>query len=233
MRTRVIDWRIVGLSLATVGLAILLWHSPLLLPIKLFVVLLHELGHAAAALLTGGSVERLVVTADEGGLAFTRGGNRFLIASAGYLGSLVAGVALMWLARAPDGLRRGALYALALVLLVATLATVRDPFTLLFVTVVCVVVLALARGGGPWLRQGVLWVIGSFSALYAVIDIGSDILRQGPFAGIPFLGGATFRNDAELLAAETFIPAFVWGLFWISLALAFYLWNLFQLVTRR
>ena len=34
----------------------LLWDTPLMYPIKIFVVMLHELGHALAAPLTGGQV---------------------------------------------------------------------------------------------------------------------------------------------------------------------------------
>ncbi|MCB0077041.1 MAG: M50 family metallopeptidase [Anaerolineales bacterium] len=230
---RSIDWRIVLASIVTIGVALLFWGSPFLLPLKLFVVLLHEMSHALAAWLTGGAVERLIVTADEGGLAFTRGGNRFLISSAGYLGSLIWGVVLMQLSLARPARRRVALRMLALLLALAVILSVRDPFTLAMVGATVAAALLLARYGPPRWQQIVLWLIGSFSALYAIIDIGTDILSRGPLAGVPFFGTVTFQNDAEILAAETFVPAFVWGLLWITLALAVYLWNLRQLATRR
>ncbi|MDQ4077617.1 MAG: M50 family metallopeptidase [Chloroflexota bacterium] len=225
---------IVAISIATVVAALVFWDSPLLLPLKLFVVLLHEISHGLAALLTGGQVEQLVLTRDEGGLAFTRGGNRFLILSAGYLGSALWGVVFMWLAWATPSIRRTALRLTAIALAIVALLYVRNLFGLAYVVTAALVLLALGRHGSARLQMAVLWLIGSFSCLYAVIDIGSDILLGGPLAGIPFLGGgAAASNDAELLARITFIPAFLWGLLWSAIAIALYLFSVFTLALGR
>jgi hypothetical protein len=48
------------------------WDTPLVYPIKIFVVFLHELGHALAALLTGGQVVSIQIFPDESGLTTTR-----------------------------------------------------------------------------------------------------------------------------------------------------------------
>src|SRR6185436_20527163 len=62
------------------------------------VVFFHELSHAAAAVLTGGSVEEVQVVAGEGGMCVTRGGSPIVIWQAGYLGSVLWGGALLVLA---------------------------------------------------------------------------------------------------------------------------------------
>ncbi|MEC7227653.1 MAG: M50 family metallopeptidase, partial [Candidatus Latescibacterota bacterium] len=40
----------------SVTLALLFWETPLIKPFRFFVVLVHEVNHAGAALLTGGQV---------------------------------------------------------------------------------------------------------------------------------------------------------------------------------
>ena len=64
-------------------------------PLKILVVFFHELAHGAAAVLTGGEIVLITLSPDQGGTAVTRGGSRTLILTAGYLGSLLIGVALL------------------------------------------------------------------------------------------------------------------------------------------
>lgn len=223
---------IVALSIATVLLALFFWNTPLLLPVKLFVVLLHEISHGVAALLTGGSVERLVVSHDEGGLAFTRGGSRFLILSAGYLGSALWGALFMRLAWAAPRRRRLLVQGSALLLLGIALFYGRDLFTLAYLALAAGALWLIGWRGGPRIQMATLWLLGTFSCLYAVIDIGTDILANGPLAGIPLIGGATSINDAQMLASVTLLPAFFWGLLWSGVALAIFGWSLASLARR-
>jgi hypothetical protein len=44
-----------------------LWDTWLVTPLKLFVVMLHEVSHGLAAVATGGSIDRIVLTPDLGG----------------------------------------------------------------------------------------------------------------------------------------------------------------------
>ena len=64
-----------------------LWDTPLVYPLKIFVVLLHEVSHAVVAVVTGGTIERIILDPREGGACYCPGGNTFLTLSAGYLGS--------------------------------------------------------------------------------------------------------------------------------------------------
>ena len=92
-----IDFKAVFILVALFIAVWLLWDTPVVYPIKIFVVVLHELGHAVAALLTGGQVVSIEIFPDEGGVTTTRGGWPFVILSAGYLGSLLAGGVLLYL----------------------------------------------------------------------------------------------------------------------------------------
>lgn len=233
-RGRTYDLGIMTLSLVTVIAAIFFWDAPFLLPVKTFVVFLHELSHGLAAILTGGSVEQLRLVEDEGGLAFTRGGNQILIASAGYVGSALWGALLMRLAWQSPRVRQYAIQGIAAIFMVSVLLYVRDFYTLGMVALFSIVLFLLGRFGDSRVHLGTLWLLGSFSALYAIVDIGTDVLAQGPLAGIAWLGGGdAFTNDATILASITWIPAFFWGILWSVLSLAIYAVNVYALMIRR
>ena len=231
-RISMLNTRILWITLATVIVALLFWDTPVFLPLKIFVVLLHEISHGLAALLTGGSVERLVLLQDQGGLAFTRGGNRFLILSAGYLGSALWGALFMQLAWTKSSIRSHAIQLIWIALLVVLVLYLRDLYTILYVAGTMLVLFVVGNWGNDFLKMLVLWVVGTFSSLYAVFDIFTDILADGPFAGL-FTVGVGFTNDAQALASITFIPAFAWGLLWSALTIGLFLFNVYNLASRR
>lgn len=70
----------------------MLWGTPVAYPLKILVVFMHELSHGLAAVFTVGSIEAISLSVQEGGHAITRGGSRFIILSADYVGSLVFGL---------------------------------------------------------------------------------------------------------------------------------------------
>lgn len=185
----------------------LLWWTPVVLPLKLFVVLLHELSHALAAIATGGTVERIVLNLNEGGATYTRGGNAFLMLSAGYLGSLLFGLLLIEVAGSLPRLARATLVVLGALLLITSGLFVRNPFGFVF-TAAAGAVLFIAAWRFSARAVGVtLLMLGFTSALYALLDIRSDILQQ---PGAP--------SDAYMLAQLTGVPTLVWGVLWIGVA---------------
>jgi hypothetical protein len=103
--------RVLALGLL-LALFLTFWDSCLLLPLKLGVVALHELGHALMTWATGGAVVDFGLGLDQSGHVLSQGGNRFLILNAGYLGSLLFGVLLLLLFRRPEALRSGRLQLL-------------------------------------------------------------------------------------------------------------------------
>jgi hypothetical protein len=180
------------------------WHHWLVLPLKLLVVLFHELGHAVVTVLTGGSVVELGVSLDQGGHTLSRGGNRFLILNGGYLGSLLVGLGLLVSVRR----RRAGPIAAGLLGVTAWITAILWVPLWSFSSVFCFAVgatfLALGRAKDP---RWALWsvrTVGLFSVLYALLDIRDDVF------GAP--AGAV--TDATMLASHTGVPSLVWGLLW-------------------
>lgn len=183
----------------------LFWEHPLVWPLKILVVLFHELGHAVMAWLTGGEVVSIGLSPDQGGVTYTRGGWRVAILNAGYLGSLTFGGLLLAVARTERGARRGA-YALSLLLVVTTLWFVRPivSFGFAFSGLASAVGWLLARRASAELVQWIVRGLGVFSVMYAVWDIRSDVLFS-----------SSTTSDAAMLAEITWIPATAWGLMWL------------------
>jgi Peptidase M50B-like len=193
---------------------LLFWNTWPLWPFRLLVVLMHESGHAAATLLVGGSVDRIQIAPNEGGVTlshyFPSLWRQIVVTSAGYVGSTVSGCVLLWIA-ARSRAGRWPLVALAGWTGIVALLWVRDAFTLLFVGGASLVLGLVARFGPALLRRALLVFLATFSVSYALYDIKDDLLHfasRGP-------------SDAELLAHATYIPAIVWGVGWgmVSLAL--------------
>lgn len=185
----------------------LLWNTPFVLPVKLFVVFLHEISHGIAAITTGGRIERIVITADEGGMCLCGGGSTFLMLSAGYLGSLLWGLALIGLARFERQARWTTAVA-AVGTAVVTLFYVRGLFGFVFgLGAAAMLLLASRRLSSRW-NARLLVGLGLTSALYAILDIKSDVIER---PGLP--------SDARMLEELTGVPTVVWGILWIGVAL--------------
>jgi hypothetical protein len=187
----------------------LLWPTLWIYPLKIFVVFLHELSHAFAGIATGGTVQRITLDPRQGGATYVNGGNAFIMLSAGYLGSLLWGLALLLVARTRPSLARRVVFALGLLLLGATALFVRNGFGFLFGLLFGFALLTSARklpNGGIIV---LLTALGLTSALYALFDIRDDILAR------PGL-----KSDAHMLMEMTGIHTLVWGFLWAGIALA-------------
>jgi hypothetical protein len=190
----------------------LLWWSPVIYPLKLFVVLLHETSHALMAVATGGRVDRIIITADQGGVCYCPGGDAFLTLSAGYLGSLLWGALILVLAQARRPDPRNTTTAIGAAVLGLTALFVRNPFGVLFGALFGAALVAL-RGAGRTVHVLVLTALGLTSCLYALLDIKSDVLDR------PHL-----PSDAYMLAQLTGVPTAVWGVLWIAMGAAVSWW---------
>jgi hypothetical protein len=200
------QWRLVGLLALCTGAIWVLWPTPLVYPLKIFVVMLHEISHGAAALVTGGRVERITLDPMQGGATYARGGNAFIMLSAGYLGSLLWGLLLIRLSRGATTRVRKSTMALGILLMLVSVAVVRGWFGLPFGLLVGLVLIFIGRRASVPFQRGVLLVLGVTSAMYALLDIRSDVLQR------PGL-----RSDAFMLSELTGIPTIVWGIVWIGL----------------
>ena len=196
-------WQLIAIT----ALVFALWTTPVVLPLKILIVFLHELAHALATILTGGSVEELGLSAQQGGHVISRGGNRFLILTAGYLGSLLIGVALL-IAALRTTADRAVAGLFGLVTLIMAALYIRDPFALIFSVAMGSGMLAMARFLGHDINDMVLRIIGLTSLIYVPYDIFDDtIARSGQ------------RSDAYMLAEEFGGPTLFWGGLWLVISL--------------
>jgi hypothetical protein len=199
LRRKTFNFYRLGLFLLVVLASIALWRTPVLYPLKIFVVFIHETGHALTAVLTGGQVLEMVVTPWESGYVQYRGGIPLLVAAAGYVGSATFGSVMLLLA-GREAWAGSVFGGLALLFGGVTLCFVRNGFGLIFGmgTATVFAVLACKRFPGAHYAIDILAVM---STLYALYDL-SDFLLIGA------------ETDAVILAQMTSIPAFVWAISW-------------------
>ncbi|PDW04949.1 M50 family metallopeptidase [Candidatus Viridilinea mediisalina] len=195
----------------------LLWRVPLLgwlfYPFRLLNTFVHELSHGLAAILTGGRFERFVVYANMEGLALIRGGNRVIIASAGYLGAALFGGLLILLTATPLA-EQSLLLGLGASLGLLCLLFVRNLFGWL-----AGMLLAAALGAAGWwldsqaamLLLALLALQMPLAAIHSLIDLMRIAVRRAR---------PGYLSDAHLLARHTRIPAPLWATLWFLMALA-------------
>jgi len=195
-----------GFSLYFVALWFL-WNTPVIYPLKIFVVMLHEISHGIASLATGGTIERIVLDPYQGGACYCGGGNAFITLSAGYLGSLLWGVVLL----AATGVRRVPNQALAFLVgalvFLLTALYVRTGLCLAFSLPLAAVLMIAGRKLGAGISRVLLTALGLTSCLYAILDIKSDVIDR-----------PELESDAAMLAELTGVPTMTWGVIWIAVA---------------
>jgi len=193
-----------------------LWDTPVVYPLKIFVVLLHEVSHAIAVWITGGTVDRITLDPHQGGATYFTGGNALLAMSAGYLGSLAWG-GLLFAASQSERVRSDWVNgAIGGVVILLTVFFVRSGFGIAFGILFGLSMIAASRKIGAAMNRRLLLTLGLTSALYAILDIKSDVLDR-----------PELQSDAYMLAEVTGIgTATMWGVIWIAIALAFCGWLL-------
>ena len=183
------------------------WYTPLVYPLKIFVVLLHEVSHAVALAVTGGSVESITLNPMQGGATYGRGGLPLVTLSAGYLGSLGFGALLVLGAQSRRLSSRILLGLVGGTVLALTLIFIRNGFGFVFGLLFgAALVVGSNRLPEGW-SGALLSVLGITSVLYAILDIKSDILDR-----------PEVRSDAAMLAEMTGVPTQIWGAVWITVA---------------
>ncbi len=195
-------WQLILITLVVFTL----WRTPLVFPLKILVIFMHELSHGLAAVFTGGSIAAISLSAQEGGHAITRGGNSFLILSAGYLGSLVLGMGLLLIALRTHA-DRAIMGVFGVAMLLVTLLYIRDFFPLIFCTITGLAMLATAWFLSRPINDFVLRIIGLTSMIYVPYDIFSDTIAR-----------SELRSDAYMLAEQFGGPTMFWGGLWLVLS---------------
>ena len=194
-------------------LAVVLWDTVFIYPIKIFVVMLHEISHGLMAEMVGGDIIKIEINALIGGsCTSTRPSGfmpSFMIASAGYLGSLFWGAIIFLIAAHTDYDR----YLTAFIgfgSLLITYYVIRsgELFGIVFCTAFSLFMLVSARFLPLIFHDYLLKFIGITSCLYVVLDIKSDLITR---SGI--------GSDADQIAQMTGIPSVLIGIIWITIAI--------------
>ncbi|MBV9282893.1 MAG: M50 family metallopeptidase [Chloroflexi bacterium] len=191
-------------------------------PFALFVTLIHESSHAIAGLLTGGSVGSLQISPDLSGVTRISGGLQAVIAPAGYLGSTLAGVALLM---TPLRRARWALGALAAIPVLALLLF--HPATLF--TVLWCLGFAACLGLGAWKLP---FRLAAFLQILLGVEAGLNAFRD--LTDLIFISGsgAHIQTDADNMSRALFLPPTFWAVLWTVLSTMLLVGACYRLVRR-
>jgi hypothetical protein len=195
-----------ALPLVLFFIALYFWDSALVLPIKYLTVFFHELSHGLAAVLTGGSIVRIEVSANLGGVCWTAGGIRFVVISAGYLGSLFWG-SLILLGAVKTRYDQQITAGLGILLLAVTAIWVRNLEGIIICSLTGVGLLALASYANEKICDQFLKFLGLTSCFYVLIDIKEDLIDR-----------SIKGSDAYKIAEMLYLPDWLVGVIWLLIA---------------
>lgn len=195
------------------------WHTLLIYPIKLLTVTVHETGHALTAFALGAKNTKISVNKNQGGVTHyffripigerTPKWKSFIIASAGYLGSVIIGSLLLYLAY--KRLAPRLLLALGVGLIVDMILFVRDGFTLAICGIGVILCILIGLKAPKKVRVYIVRFIATVSCCYALFDIRDDIFRFG--------STQRMGSDAHALQQITGVPYFIWGIIWVIISI--------------
>lgn len=194
-------------------LCLLFWESPLVYPIKLFIVLLHELNHVIATILTGGTVTSVGFYFDLSGITNTQGGNLIIIALSGYLGSLLLGY-LLYSSSSNIKLQYWLCTLLGIVIILISVNLMVGGIQIFISLLIGIIFISIPRIFNKNLSFILLRIIGLTSLFYIVVDIKQDLLTS-----------SLRETDTQVIEYLTRIPSFLSGsvIFLIALGIAYVL----------
>ena len=172
---------------------------------------IHEVGHALTALILRGEVYRIELFSDTSGTATTRSKNRFtafLVSLSGYLFSSAMAYVLFWLIH----LNKEYDIVLGLTILFASILIlyVRNTFGVLWL----LGFIAL-NGWFLYLKNDTLIIYTAYC--YALVVLVDSVIS----AAVVFYASITQPSksgDCNNLQKNAFLPAFFWGLIFVSFA---------------
>lgn len=184
------------------------WGWKLLYPIRIFVTFLHEFGHAAGAVITGGEVVSVAIRPNSAGVTATIDGSRAVILMGGYIGSALFGNILFYI-----GARKESWVKPALIVIIAAMALtgIIWYWTLFTTFILCVFSVGLFLAGFKTkFGREILMFLGLISVIYIIQDTAS-----GPSSDL-----RAFEEELR------FFPAKLWMFIWLAVALGILALNL-------
>ncbi len=200
--------------IALAFISMILWRVPwigtVFYPFRLLGTFVHELSHGLAAIATGGQFQRFAVNPDLSGIAWSAGGIRWVITSAGYVGSALVGGALL-VATARGVPARSVLAMLGLSLGVLCVIFVRNPFGIASGLMLAGALIVAAERLSPFAAYALLLFLAVQLTLDAVNNMVDLIMLSAHHHEV--------LTDARLMALQTGIPALVWAMVWSAVAI--------------
>jgi hypothetical protein len=202
-----------ALQLLLFAVVLALWTVPMINPIKLVVVLLHELSHVFAAYLTGGVVFGIAIDPGGAGVTIGYGGNDLLIVSAGYIGSLLMGFLLYAMSAKYncEHVWGGLCIFVGLTPVLGWL----NGFTALFGYGAMILILFGYFALSPTAKKFFLRWIATTCCLYPVLDVTTEILQPDTTGFV--VRGEVAGSDVAKLAELTGIPEIALAVTWIAI----------------
>lgn len=217
------------LALLSAVLLYFLWNIPafrlVMAPLRLFVTYVHEAGHALGAILTGGGVQRFLVSPDGSGLAITYGGIRMIVISGGYLGAALFGSLLFVAANRLPRYVRSISIVLGIGMILFTLRFARPDENGALTALIIGVgfgagLMALGFKASRWVNLLILNILATSTALNAVLDIWYLLFNIGARRG-------NIRNDAVAYSQQItagIVPPSIVALTWVLIAVGMFGW---------
>ncbi|KZT10074.1 uncharacterized protein LAESUDRAFT_694683 [Laetiporus sulphureus 93-53] len=172
-------------------------------PLKLFTIGWHEFCHIVAAVFTGGTVNRVSIDPDNGGITQVHGGNHPVILISGYIGSTIMGGVFM-LAGFDILVAKILSFVLGLGL-IAPLVLVRNKLTILLIIVYEGILVGFwFIDHGQALRWYCLFV-GVMNIFYVVWDVADD----------KYFRKQNDSDATQFAIMYPVLPAHIWATVWI------------------
>ena len=189
-------------------ISFLFWDTYLVYPIKLFVVLIHEISHAISAILSGGKVIAFNIGFDLSGKCETENGNNILIATSGYLGSLLFGL-LIFYSTYNKNIGKWLLIIISILILITSVSLMQNISLTLLAVLYSVLLFVSAFFLQIRIDSYILKLFGMLSCVYVLFDIKEDVLSKN-----------SAISDASILSDLINVPTIVIGLIWLIISLA-------------
>jgi hypothetical protein len=200
---------VLALGLLSILLARVPGAGLLFYPFHLFGTFVHELSHGMAAILTGGDFRRFSVSPDLSGLAWSAGGIRWIITSAGYVGSAIFGGLLVVLS-ARGVAARSVLFFMGVILGLLCLVFVRNLFGIVSGLALSGLLILAGEKLNPPLADGLLLFLAVQMMLNALNSL-TDLVWLSTY-------GANIMTDAQIMQQQTLIPAIFWAILWTGIS---------------
>uniref|UniRef100_A0A7S3L7Q9 Peptidase M50B-like protein n=1 Tax=Amphora coffeiformis TaxID=265554 RepID=A0A7S3L7Q9_9STRA len=149
-------------------------------PVRLLTVFLHEFGHASACWISGGSVRKIEVYENEGGVTGYTGGCRILVIPAGYVGAAFWGGTIVFLS---GGARLGSTICAGMLMCFLLVSLCINPNKLVvYISIFFTIVFGVAIYIEWYVYDPMLGFFtlffGVFIGFYSVKDIYDDTIRR-------------------------------------------------------